>query len=107
MCLYEVNFQVSNSILAYYRQWLTTHAQEMVKFDGFMGAEIFLVTDPEPNLGMTGLCVQYFLTDQASLDRYLVLHAPRMRAEGKKLFGDNFKAERRVLLREQKIDRDS
>ena len=103
MCLYEVNLQVANSILGLYRQWLTTHAQEMVKLDGFLRAEIFLVVEPEPKMGTTQLCVQYYLRDRAALTRYLAEEAPRMRAEGKKLFGDNFQATRRVLLSEQKI----
>lgn len=98
MCIYEVNLQISNPILASYREWLNEHIQKILKLEGFLTAHLFLVQEPEPKTGTTQLCVQYQLRDQAALTRYLREDAPRLRAEGTQLFGDQFQATRRVLV---------
>ena len=47
--------------------------------------------------GTRALTVHYRLIDEAALQRYLAEHAPRMREEGMRRFGDAFTATRRVL----------
>ena len=49
--------------------------------------------------------MQYRLRDQASLDAYLRDHAPRMRAQGVEKFGEQFRAERRVLAHREEFVR--
>lgn len=97
MILYEVNIDVRDDAYADYRAWLTIHVEHMLALPGFVGAEILERRDPPAPDGMKGLTVHYRLIDQAALDRYLAVHAVRMRDEGVRRFGDAFTATRRVL----------
>ena len=54
------------------------------------------MTDQRPPGGSAGRSSTGSQTRQ-SLDAYLAVHAPRMRARGVELFGDRYTAERRVL----------
>jgi hypothetical protein len=69
----------------------------MLALPGFIAAEILEQRDPPPTRGTRALNVQYRLVDDAALQRYLTEHAPRMREEGVRRFGDAFTATRRVL----------
>lgn len=96
MIVYEVNLQVERAIAPAYAQWLREHVEQMLALPGFVGAEWFEVpAADEP--AHTAWCVQYRLVDAAALEHYLLVHAPRMRAEGVARFGDRFRATRRVL----------
>ena len=97
MILYEVNIDVRDDAYADYRAWLTVHVEHMLALPGFVAAEILERRDPPPPEGTQGLTVHYRLIDQAALDRYLAVHATRMREEGARRFGDAFAATRRVL----------
>ena len=93
--IYEVNLEADAAIEAAFDTWLRDHIADMLQLPGFRAAEILGDRSAPP--GRVRRIVQYRLTDQASLDEYLRLHAPRMRARGVELFGDRFTAERRVL----------
>jgi len=93
--IYEVNLEADAAIEAAFDTWLRDHIADMLQLPGFRAAEILGDRSAPP--GRVRRIVQYRLTDQASLDEYLRLHAPRMRARGVELFGDRFSAERRVL----------
>ena len=93
--IYEVNLEADTAIEAAFDTWLRDHIAHMLQLPGFRAAEILGDRSAPP--GRVRRIVQYRLTDQASLDEYLRLHAPRMRARGVELFGDRFSAERRVL----------
>jgi hypothetical protein len=93
--LYEVNLEADAGIAAPFDTWLRDHVADMLQFDGFRSAEI--LDDPGAPPGRIRRVVQYRLRDQAALDEYLAVHAPRMRAQGVARFGDRFSAERRVL----------
>jgi quinol monooxygenase YgiN len=95
--VYEVNLFVRSKIAAQYRAWLDAHVQEIVALPGFLGAEVFERREPAPDEGELVLCTQYRLRDAAALDEYLREHAPRLRADGIARFGQDFRAERRVL----------
>jgi len=97
MIVYEVNIEVRDETYADYRAWLQLHVEHMLALPGFLGAEILQQRDPLPTQGMRALNVQYRLVDDAALERYLAEHAPRMREEGVRRFGDAFTATRRVL----------
>ena len=97
MIVYEVNLDVRADIYADYRAWLAAHVGEILALPGFVAAEVFDVQDPAPAEGRRSLTVYYRVADQASLDRYFAEHAPRLREDGKRRFGDAFAATRRVL----------
>ena len=95
--IYEVNLFVRRAIEREYRDWLHAHIREILALPGFLGAELFEVTEPAPAADEFALCTRYHLRDQAALQNYFREHAPRLRAEGVALFGENFRAERRVM----------
>ena len=95
--VYEVNLHVKRAVEREYRDWLTAHIREILALPGFIGAELFEVSDPAPAADEFALCVHYQLRDAAALAAYLREHAPRLRAEGVARFGDNLRAERRVM----------
>ena len=97
MIVYEVNIEVRDETYADYRAWLVPHVEHMLALPGFVAAEILEQRDPPPTRGTRALNVQYRLVDEAALQRYLTEHAPRMREEGLRRFGDAFTATRRVL----------
>ncbi len=97
MIIYEVNLTIDVAIIDDYRGWLQSHVDEILQLPGFLDARILEVLDPAPASGQVGLCVQYTLDDRASLERYLIEHAPRMRREGSDRFDGRFLAHRRVL----------
>ena len=97
MIVYEVNLFVREAAAADFRAWLGGHVAEIVALPGFEYAEILERRDPAAVEGEVALCVQYRLRDAAALEDYFREHAPRMRADGIARFGENFRAERRVL----------
>jgi hypothetical protein len=98
MIVYEVNIEVREESYAEYRAWLADHVEEMLALPGFVAAEILEQLDPSMREGIRALTVQYRLLDEISLRSYLAEHAPRMREEGVRRFGDAFTATRRVLV---------
>ena len=97
MIVYEVNVFVRRQVEAAYRRWLDDHVREIVALPGFLGAQVFERREPALADEEFAVCMQYRLRDEQALQDYLREHAPRLRAEGLALFGDNFRAERRVL----------
>lgn len=95
--VYEVNIDLDAAIEAEYRGWLGGHVDELLALPGFIDARVFDVIDPPPAAGRIALCMQYRLRDEAALQDYLALHAPRLRGEGIARFGSAFVATRRVL----------
>ena len=93
--IYEVNLEADAAIEAAFDTWLRDHIADMLQLPGFRAAEI--LGDRSAPSGRIRRTVQYRLADQASLDTYLAVHAPRMRARGAELFGDRYAADRRIL----------
>lgn len=97
MIMYEVNLFVARAIEAEFRAWLGPHVREILSLPGFLGAEVFERLEPAGEPGLLVLCTQYRLRDAQSLADYVSTHAPRLRADGIARFGQQFRAERRVL----------
>ena len=95
--IYEVNLFVRRAIEREYRDWLDAHIREILALPGFVSAELFEVIDPAPAADEFALCTRYHLRDEAALENYFREHAPLLRADGVARFGDNFRAERRVM----------
>lgn len=97
MIVYEVNLDVDGAVFDAYRTWLDEHIRHMLALPGFLEAKVWERSDPPPSAGQRSLCVQYRLLGAADLDRYLLIEAPRMRADGQARFAGHFSASRRVL----------
>lgn len=98
MVIYEVNLTISNEIFNDFYNWLIKHIELMLQFQGFRKATISKEKLDEANVKTTKLTVHYILDSEQDLDNYLKTHAPAMREEGRKIFGDKFSAFRRILL---------
>jgi hypothetical protein len=97
MIVYEVNVEIGESVFDAYRAWLSPHVAEILALRGFVSAEIFERRDPLPPTGKRALTVCYRLVDAAALRDYLKDHAPRLREDAVRRFGDAASASRRVL----------
>lgn len=101
MLIYEVNLDVDSHIYAEYLPWLQQHMNEICTLPGFINATLYkqiankLVSDIEENVHH--LTVHYQLEDELSLESYLNNEAQRKRAQAIQLFGDSFRATRRIL----------
>lgn len=93
--VYEVTLDISADKVDEFDVWLKTHVRDMLALPGFRDARVLKPEGAEP--GAVRRVVQYTLGSRADLDRYVAEHAPRMRAEGAKRFGDKLKASRRVF----------
>lgn len=103
MVLYEVNLTVDSNIASAYSEWLDGHIQNILKIDGFLGADwLTLMAQEGDDLTKIRWTILYRLRDQAALDAYFVHHAPAFRADGMQRFGGRFTATRRVLLLQRK-----
>lgn len=96
MLIYEVKLEIDPQIFEAFCRWLKQHVAEILSLPGFLEAEIWQ-DQQNTTLGWCILSIQYRLKSQADLDHYLQENASKMRAEGQKLFANQFRAERRVL----------
>jgi len=95
MVVYEVQIQVKPEVAARYEVWLEDHILQILSVPGFLKAHWLNLVDPQSE--EPTLVVQYYVRSQDELNRYLTQHAPAFRADGEKLFGGQFTAQRRVL----------
>lgn len=98
MIIYEVNLTINNEIFEEYYHWLVEHIGLMLEFRGFHKAEIAKEKIAEKDIpDKTKLTVRYTLESEEVLNDYLTNHAPAMRDDGIKKFGDKFNACRRIF----------
>ena len=97
MVIYEVNLNVNEAIYSEYYQWLLTHMDDMLKIKGFKKVEIGLVENTEAEKNKK-IRISYTIDSYENLKKYMTNHAPKMRAAGIEKFGDQFQADRRIIL---------
>lgn len=90
--LYEVVISISPEIKDDYLSWLNPHVDEMLGFDGFKAAKIYVNSEDENEI----TCL-YWLRDMQAMQAYLDGPAQEMRADGVKRFGEKISARRRIL----------
>lgn len=93
--VYEVNLTVDAELEETYAQWLQKHVEQMLALPGFISATSYRIIEPCDD-HKACWTVHYVLANQSALDNYLQQHAPRMRADGIKHFGNRFTATRRI-----------
>ena len=92
MLIYEVKLEfIDTTIYSSFLFWLKEHTSEMLTFQGFEKAQIKDTFKED-----TSIIVRYHILSQESLDSYIKNHSEKMRNEGLKLFGNSFKASRKV-----------
>ena len=98
MVLYEVNLVVQKHLDGDYRPWLRAHVKEMLDFQGFERASLWLETDSEQDDALR-YTVHYEISSKADLETYFTEHAERMRGDGLNKFPEGVRAERRIFQR--------
>jgi hypothetical protein len=93
--VYEVTLDISTDLAHEFDGWLKEHVREMLALPGFHDARILKPEGAPP--GTERRVVQYTLGSRAELDHYIAEHAPRMREDGIRRFGDKMQASRRVF----------
>ena len=89
MITYEVNAQFDQALKTEYLAWLKEHVRQVVALDGFIDATVESLEEDERLLpGKSGICVRYRLLNHRVLESYLVEHAPALRSDGLKRFGE-------------------
>ena len=96
MIVYEVNHDVSKEIEKEYMEWLSSHIQEMLGFEGFESVDWYTRAsdDTEQKVHWT---LHYHVRAMTDLINYFEAHAERMKADGATRFGDRYQANRRIL----------
>jgi len=97
MVIYEVNLNVNKEIYNEYYIWLISHMDDMLKIQGFKKVEIGLVENQLDD-NKKKVRVSYTIDSYDNLQKYLSLHAPKMRSTAIEMFGDKFHADRRIIL---------
>lgn len=75
-----------------YLNWLKSHIEEILTFDGFLSGEVFISAEDECEITSV-----YRLRDMAAMDAYLAGPAKKMRADGVNRYGEKLVARRRIL----------
>ncbi|HEY9785347.1 MAG TPA: DUF4286 family protein [Candidatus Obscuribacterales bacterium] len=100
MLIYEVNLEVKEEAKYSFAGWLPEHIHKVLETKGFQGAHWFFRNASEEGRTDDGTIlwtIHYLVENQQSLDEYLSNRAPEVQKEAIDRFGDQFKANRRVL----------
>ena len=97
MLIYNVTLNIDDSIHDQWLHWMKTkHINEVLATGLFHKAKLIKVL-VEEELGGTTYSVQYFTDTAEKLNDYYTYHAPKLREEGARLFGDKMLAFRTEL----------
>jgi quinol monooxygenase YgiN len=91
--LYEVVISVDPEIRDAYLDWLRPHIEQMLTFDGFLSAEMYVNSEDDNEI-----TCHYRVRDMTAMNAYLSGPAQEMRADGIKRFGDKISTRRRILM---------
>lgn len=103
MVIYEVNLSINKAIFAEYYSWLLDHIKKMLKFEGFLKAEVGIV-EHQGEDEVQRIRISYSINSHANLKKYLTTHAGVMRADAIEKFGDQFSSNRRIILNPTTIE---
>jgi hypothetical protein len=97
MIIYNVTINIDESVHDQWLSWLKTkHIDEVLATGCFFKAKLIKVL-VEEEMGGTTYSVQYFAHNVDKLNDYYKNHAPKLREEGMRLFGDKMLAFRTEL----------
>jgi len=90
-----VTSELPQNLGEFFLDWIDGHARDVLACPGFTGAHVYEAESGRE--GMRVFVVQYTLTSREALEEYVLTHAPRLRADGARAFGDALRATRRVM----------
>jgi predicted RNA-binding protein with RPS1 domain len=97
MIIYNVTINIDDSV---HDQWLTwmmeKHIPEIMETGKFFKAKLVKVLVVE-EMGGSTYSIQYFAENKEKLEEYYKEHAPKLREEGARMFGDKMLAFRTEL----------
>jgi hypothetical protein len=97
MIIYNVTINIDDTV---HDQWLTwmmeKHIPEIMETGKFFKAKLVKVLVVE-EMGGSTYSIQYFAENKEKLEEYYKEHAPKLREEGARLFGDKMLAFRTEL----------
>ncbi len=99
--VYEVNLEVQKDIEKAYLEFLDEHIKEILLLEGFVDANLFMDVNSDDTTSR--IVCQYRIKTSEDMDNYVKTYAPAMRAKAIELFGDKFKASRRILKLQQQF----
>jgi hypothetical protein len=102
LVVYEVNIDVPDELADDFAAWLAPHAADLVALDDcrFLSAEVFTREDlDDASAGNRLFTVVYKLKDREGLQRYLDVHAPRLRGDLPEKFHGKLAFTRRIMGR--------
>nr|WKN37853.1 DUF4286 family protein [Tunicatimonas sp. TK19036] len=98
MILYNVTVNVEHSIEKEWLQWMRTeHILDIINTGLFQNAKIFRLLNVEQSEGTSTYAIQYFAKSQADFKQYEQEHAPALREEQLKRFGNRALAFRTLM----------
>ena len=97
MIVYNVTVKLDHSIAADWRYWMLKEHMPMLMNTGlFTESKLFRLLDQDDTEGPT-FCAQYYCSSRKEYDDYIDLHAPAMREESIKKWGNKFVAFRSLM----------
>ncbi len=97
MIVYNVTSKVDSSIEEQWLHWMKTkHIVDIMATKCFEKYQILKLIDTEDNDGVT-YAIQYYALSKANINHYISLHAPALRAEVTRLWGNKFIAFRTIM----------
>lgn len=97
MLLYNVTINIDDSVHDRWLHWMQEkHIPEVLATGKFSSARMVRVLVVE-EMGGSTYAIQYTTDSKATLDKYYIEDAPRLREEGQRLFGDKMLAFRTEL----------
>ena len=97
MIIYNVTINIDDSVHDQWLSWMMEeHIPQMMELGLFFKAKLVKVLIVE-EMGGSTYSIQYFTENKEKLEEYYKEHAPKMREEGLKRFGDKMLAFRTEL----------
>jgi len=97
MIIYNVTINIDDSVHDKWMNWMKTkHIDDVLATGLFHKAKMIKVL-VEEEMGGTTYSIQYFTDSKEKLENYYLNHAPRLREEGARMFGDKMLAFRTEL----------
>lgn len=97
MIIYNVTIKVESDIAHDWLAWLKAeHIPEILNTGCFYDATVLQLLEPQDEEGVT-FAVQYKANTESDYQRYIDLHADKMRQKGLDIWGGRFMAFRSVM----------
>ena len=97
MIIYEVNLNISLNVYNKFDLWLNKHIEKMLSHKGFIECKRYTIKSDD--IKNKNICLHYYIEDENSLQDYLDNYSKIMQKSAVLIFGKQFSANRRILLK--------